>query len=88
MVFFTIRYTHAIYSKQGCCNYSVKLGVEEKNGSLQQLLDLILENCTYPVIYNANFSHVDPLLSLPIGGEIKLVAKDFPEIIVYPCEDA
>ena len=38
-------------------------------------LDMILtifEEYDIPILINANFSHVDPIYSLPIGGTIKM----------------
>lgn len=53
---------------------------------ITDVLFYVLKGYSYPVIYNTNFSHVDPLLSLPVGGEIKLIAESEPRIIVYPTE--
>lgn len=55
-------------------------------GMMHSVLSYIFKDYCYPIIYNANFSHVDPLLALPIGGEIKLIAQQEPSIIVYPEE--
>lgn len=37
---------------------------------------------TCPVLYNTNFSHTDPLYTLPIGGKVQIVANDNPYITI------
>lgn len=56
------------------------LGQFPKNSEFStELIVEILERAVfphrYPIIYNTSFSHVDPLLSLPIGRKIKLTAQ-------------
>lgn len=43
---------------------------------LKQLLTEVLEGTNFPVVYNADFGHTDPILTLPIGGFMHLDAKE------------
>lgn len=40
-----------------------------------------LQGQKYPVLYGVNCSHVDPILTLPIGGEINLFSGPMPHFI-------
>ena len=41
---------------------------------MQQMLDAATDGYHFPILINTSFSHVDPLLSLPIGGVIQVNA--------------
>ncbi len=46
------------------------------------VLSYIFAGKNYPVVYNVNVSHVDPLLSLPVGGYVTVNARDIPTIVL------
>jgi muramoyltetrapeptide carboxypeptidase len=48
----------------------------------KDILDFVFDSPQYPIVYNVNVSHVDPILSVPIGGEVLLRVDDTPEILI------
>lgn len=44
--------------------------------SLEVILDRYLSDVTYPVLYNADFGHSDPMVTIPNGGLCKIAGPD------------
>lgn len=46
------------------------------NNLLKIILQEVITDISFPIISNTNFSHIDPIYSLPIGGLIELHAQE------------
>ncbi len=42
---------------------------------ISSIIERVIQSSNFPIICNASFSHVDPLLSLPIGRKIRIEAN-------------
>jgi muramoyltetrapeptide carboxypeptidase len=51
-------------------------GSEIESGQLEKMLVNILGSFNIPVIANVDFGHTDPLLSLPLGKNVKISTKE------------
>lgn len=49
---------------------------------LREIIDLHTKDQSYPILADTNFSHVDPLYTLPIGGEVSINASPKPSVTI------
>lgn len=59
--------------------------VQSQLNNAEVLEKIILENTknkSYPILYNANFSHTDPLYTLPIGGKVEIKSVSPPFVVI------
>ena len=65
--------------------FSKKVGFREEIGvdgpRLGDLLDEAFQGIDFTVVYNMNFGHVDPIITLPIGGMGKITASKNGKVI-------
>lgn len=50
---------------------------------LAAILDDVLEGASFPVVCNLHCSHVDPMMTIPLGAVVELGATESPRLVVH-----
>lgn len=56
------------------------MNIKDSNTNLIEIVRLVTDGYTYPILANTNFSHIDPIFTLPIGGRVRVEVKDKPVV--------
>lgn len=48
---------------------------EDDNAELRKIIDYYTKDQNYPILFNANIGHVSPIITLPLGAEVRLDSR-------------
>jgi len=55
--------------------FNSKVGFK-KEDSLEEIVLAATEGCDFPILYDLDFSHTDPMITIPIGGKCDMQTED------------